>query len=124
MYGQAGITLGGNVERFKGRLKLCCGQMAAVMASRLDPETTLVLKGNKPHGLRIHRRHRAVLYASDPAYLDAVLDEERGWRELPVPAMSLMVFRHRDLMGLLDGAVRVRCASEATEEACLGGGYR
>ena len=47
-----------DVERFKGRLKLCCGQMAAVMASRLDPETTLVLKGNKPHGLRIHRRHR------------------------------------------------------------------
>ena len=68
------------------------------MASRLDPETTLVLKGNKPHELRIHRRHRAVLYASDPAYLDAVLDEERGWRELPVPPQSLMVFRHPDLM--------------------------
>ncbi len=40
-----------DVERFKGRLKLCCGQMAAVMASRLDPETILVLKGNKPHEL-------------------------------------------------------------------------
>ncbi len=40
-----------DVERFKGRLKLYCGQMAAVMASRLDPETILVLKGNKPHEL-------------------------------------------------------------------------
>ena len=87
-----------DIERFKARLKLCRGQMAALLASRLDPETILVLKGNKPLELRFHKRHRAILYASDPAYLDAVLDEERGWRELPIPAMSLMVFRHRDLM--------------------------
>ena len=92
---------GGNgridIERFKGRLKFCRGQMAAVMASRLDPETTLVLKGNKPLELRFHKRHRAILYASNPAYLDAVLDDERGWRELPVPPKTLMVFRHTDL---------------------------
>jgi len=30
--------------------------------------------------------------------LDAIPDEERGWRELPVPAMSMVVFRHEDLM--------------------------
>ena len=71
--------------------------MAAVMASRLDPETILVLKGNKPLELRFHKRHRAVLYASDPAYLDAVLDEEPGWAELGIPPMSLLVFRHRML---------------------------
>ena len=87
-----------DVERFKARLKLCRGQMASVMTSRRDPETTLVLKGNKPLELRIHRRHRVILYASDAAYLDAVLDDERGWHELPVPPMSLMAFRHRDLM--------------------------
>ena len=67
------------------------------LASRLDPETILVLKGNKPLALRIHRRHRAILYASDPAFLDAALDDERGWCELSVPAMSLLVFRHRML---------------------------
>ena len=39
-----------------------------------------------------------VLYASDPAFLDAVLADERGWRELPVPAMSMIVFRHEALM--------------------------
>ena len=71
--------------------------MAALLASRLDPETVLVLKGNKPLELRIHKRHRAVLYASDAAYLDAVLDEERGWFELSIPPMSLLVFRHRML---------------------------
>ncbi len=86
-----------DIERFKDRLKFCRGQMAAVMASRLDPETILVLKGNKPLELRFHARHRAVLYASDAAYLDAVLDEERGWRELSILPMSLLVFRHRIL---------------------------
>jgi len=30
--------------------------------------------------------------------LDAVLAEERSWRELSVPAMSLIVFRHEVLM--------------------------
>ena len=90
---------GGPIDtvRFKDRLRFCRGQMAAVLASRLDPETVLVLKGNKPLELRFHKRHRAILYASDPAYLDAVLDEERGWCELSIPPMSLLVFRHRML---------------------------
>ncbi len=91
---------GGPIDtvRFKDRLKLCRGQMTAVLASRLDPETVVVLKGNKPLELRIHHRHRAVLYASDPAYLDAALDEEPGWAELDIPPMSLIRFRHRILM--------------------------
>ena len=87
-----------DMERFRARLELCRGQITAVLASRLDPETILVLKGNKPLELRAHCRYRVVLYASDPAFLDAVLADERGWRELPVPAMSMVVFRHEDLM--------------------------
>ena len=87
-----------DVEWFKERLRRCRGQITAVLASRNDPETILVLKGNKPLELRAHRRYRVVLYASDPAFLDAVLADERGWRELPVPAMSMVVFRHEDLM--------------------------
>ena len=47
--------------------------------------------------MRWHPRRKAVLYASDPAYLDAVLAEEKGWRELPVPPMSLVVFHCCDL---------------------------
>lgn len=87
-----------DIDRFKARLELCRGQMTAVLASRLDPETILVLKGNKPLDLWTHRRYRVVIYASDPAFLDAVLADERGWRELSVPAMSMIVFRHEDLM--------------------------
>jgi hypothetical protein len=60
-----------------------------------------VLKGNRPLELRWHPRRKAVLYASDPAYLDAVLAEEKGWREIPVPPMSLVVFRREDLAGYL-----------------------
>ena len=85
-----------DIELFKARLKLCRGQMAALLPSRLDPDTILVPKGNKPLEMRFYKRHRAILYASYPAYLDAVLDEESGWRELAIPPMSLMVFRHRD----------------------------
>ena len=87
-----------DIDRFKARLELCRGQITAVLASRHDPETILLLKGNKPLELRIHRRYRVVIYASDPAFLDAVLADERGWRELSVPAMSMIVFRHEDLM--------------------------
>ena len=68
-------------------LRCCRGQITAV----------IVLKGNRPLELRWHPRRKAVLYASDPAYLDTVLAEEKGWRELPVPPMSLMVFRREDL---------------------------
>jgi len=41
---------------------------------------------------------RVVLYASDPAFLDAVLADERGWRPLPLEPMTMLVFRHESLM--------------------------
>jgi len=44
------------------------------------PET-----GNKPLCLRIHRQHRVVLYASDDAFIDFAVVNEKGWRELEVP---------------------------------------
>ncbi|GAB4388294.1 MAG: hypothetical protein Kow0025_06720 [Thermodesulfovibrionales bacterium] len=86
-----------DIERFKARLRRCRGQITAVIACRTDPQTVIVLKGNRPLELRWHPRRKAVLYASDPAYLDAVLAEEKGWREIAVPPMSLVVFRREDL---------------------------
>ena len=85
-----------DIERFKARLRRCRGQITAVIACRTDPGTVFVLKGNRPLELRWHPRRKAVLYASDPAYLDAVLAEEKGWRGCG-PPMSLMVFRREDL---------------------------
>ena len=95
-----------DIDRFKDRLRLCRGQMAAVLASLLDPETVLVLKGNKPLELRFHKRHRAVIYASDPAYLDAVLDEElkRGyWNHEPFCEGALEIREARVRGRLYDG---------------------
>jgi len=43
-----------DMERFRARLELCRGQITAVLASRLDPGTILVLNGNKPLELRVH----------------------------------------------------------------------
>ena len=39
------------VARFKDRLRPCRGQMAAVMALRLDSGKTLILEGDMPCGL-------------------------------------------------------------------------
>jgi len=69
------------------------------LAARKMPGIVLVLKGNKPLELRYSKRLRAVIYASDPVFLDAVLAGERGWVEIPLPPMSLVVFRHDDLSG-------------------------
>ncbi len=63
-------------ERLKKTLALCRGQMSAVPASKLDPGTITVLKGNKPLCLGIHRQHRVVLCASESAFIDFAVDNE------------------------------------------------
>jgi hypothetical protein len=100
-----------DLERFKRNLALCRGQITAVLASRRRPGTVLVLKGNKPLELRIHRRHRAVLYASDPAFLDAVLADERGWRPLHARVQA------RESHGVLQGVVHLHRPGETGEGA-------
>jgi len=109
-------------EGLKKALAHCRGQMSAVLASKLDPGTITVLKGNKPLCLRIHRQHRVVLYASEPAFIDFAVDNEtkpqdsgfgraegtpegrapgkgrvNGWRELEVPPMTMLTVRHEDV---------------------------
>jgi amidophosphoribosyltransferase len=85
-----------DLGRLAGSLAPCRGQMSAVLASRGDPGTITLLKGNKPLHLRSHRRYRVVLYASDAAFLDAALDGERGWHDIEVPPMTMLTFAHAD----------------------------
>ncbi len=87
-------------EGLKKALALCRGQMSAVLASRLDPGTITVLKGNKPLCLRIHRQHRVVLYASEAAFIDFAVDFDPGWRELEVPPMTMLTIRHADVRAI------------------------
>lgn len=77
----------------RARLALCLGQISAVLASRQDPKTVMVIKGNKPLEIRYHKGHKAIIYASDAVYLDVVLAGDRAWRSIPVPPMSLLTFR-------------------------------
>lgn len=93
-------------EGLKKALALCRGQMSAVLASRLDPGTITVLKGNKPLCLRIHRQHRVVLYASDDAFIDFAVDKEKGWRELEVPPMTMLTIRHADVRAIENSEFR------------------
>ncbi|WP_299310598.1 hypothetical protein [uncultured Halomonas sp.] len=93
-------------EGLKKALALCRGQMSAVLASRLDPGTITVLKGNKPLCLRIHRQHRVVLYASEAAFIDFAVDNEKGWRELEVPPMTMLTIRHEDVRAIENSEFR------------------
>ena len=56
-----------------------------------------VIKGNEPLSLRYSRKHRAVLYASEPEYIEDALDDLRGWRELEIPPLTMLTFRHETL---------------------------
>ena len=47
--------------------------------------------------MRYSRKHRAVLYASEPEYIEDALDDLRGWRELEIPPLTMLTFRHETL---------------------------
>lgn len=82
----------------RARLALCRGYLSAVLASRQDPKTVMVIKGNKPLELRYHKAHRAIIYASDAVYLDVALAGDSGWRPIPAAPMSLLTFQCDDLL--------------------------
>ena len=82
-----------DVTVLKERLALCRGQISAVMASKLDPGTVVMIKGNMPLELRYHPEHQAIVYASDPAYLDVALASDPGWEQVVTKPMSIMTFR-------------------------------
>jgi hypothetical protein len=38
-----------------------------------------------------------VLYASEAEYIEAALDDLRGWRELEIPPLTMLTFSHENL---------------------------
>jgi amidophosphoribosyltransferase len=76
----------------------CQGQMSALIVARTDPETIIIIKGNKPLEMRYHPDHHAIIYASDGQYLDKVLAENPGWEVMPIPRMTSLIFDVRDLL--------------------------
>ncbi len=86
-----------DIALLKEPLGLCRGLMSAAVASKLDPKTVVIVKGNKPLELRYHPEHQAIVYASDPEYLDIALPPETGWQEVATKPMTVMTFRCDDL---------------------------
>jgi amidophosphoribosyltransferase len=81
-----------DVRYLQQRLALCRGEMSAVAVSRRMPGQVIILKGNKPLAFRYHARRQVVLYATDASHLDEALTGERGWTQMIVPPMTLLVF--------------------------------
>ena len=82
---------------FINALRPARGQLSAVFASLCAPEATYVIHGNRPLVLRAHRHYRVVAYASEARFLDAVFGDLPGWRDLPLPPMTLARFDHDDI---------------------------
>lgn len=89
-----------DADRLAEKLSLCRGQMSAVIASKTDPETIIVIKGNKPLEFRYHKKCRALMYASEGEFLDTVLSDP-AWVHIAVEPMTLLVIPCNDLLGLV-----------------------
>lgn len=84
----------------KRRLMLCRGLMSAVLASKSDPETVVVIKANKPLTLRYSAQFDVLFYASEACFLDVVLVGMEGWRDILIKPMSLVKFHCNSLPDL------------------------
>jgi len=85
------------VKGFIRTLRECCGQLSAVVVSPADPQTVIILKGDKPLSLNYHQELGVVIYTSDARHRDLVLNDESGWSPLKLPAMHYAVFDTRML---------------------------
>lgn len=80
------------------KLSLCYGQISAVIVSKLDPGTIIIIKGNKPLFFRYHDKYKVILYASDNRFIDMVLAGESGWDEIIINPMNLITFKCNNLL--------------------------
>ena len=85
------------VKGFVRALRECCGQLSAVVVSPADPQTVIILKGNKPLNFSYNAELEVVVYTSDARHLDLVLYNETGWEPVKIPAMHYAVFDTRML---------------------------
>ena len=86
-----------DLSYLRQRLALCRGEMSAVAVSRRMPGEVIILKGNKPLAFRFHVKRQVVLYATEGAHLDAAIAGERGWAQMVVPPMRLLVLNRNNV---------------------------
>jgi glucosamine 6-phosphate synthetase-like amidotransferase/phosphosugar isomerase protein len=82
-------------------IALCRGKLSAVIVATSDPTRILLVKGNQPLEVRCHRKRAIIIYASEPAILDAALSEESGWEKIRIPAWRLVVVDTGEMVPLV-----------------------
>ena len=111
-----------DVTAFKARLALCKGQVSAVMASLLNPQKVVLIKGNKPLYIRYNRSYHVVIYSSDASYLDIALTDDRGWKPVGLKPMTIATFSCDDLKAMkfepfeMANSARADCCQKIVEE--------
>ncbi|OPZ82721.1 MAG: hypothetical protein BWY76_02627 [bacterium ADurb.Bin429] len=65
--------------------------MSLALVATTHPEEILLLKGNMPLDVRLHRRKQLLLYASEARILDAALGGEAGWEEIPLVSGDALI---------------------------------
>jgi len=73
---------GTNIADFLAGLSPLEGSMSAALVATSRPDEILLLKGNMPLEILLHRKRRLLLYASERRILDRVLGGEAGWEEV------------------------------------------
>ena len=86
-----------DTKKFKEILSFCRGQLSAVFAAPCYPEDITILKGNKPLFLWEHANQKIIVYASNEKYIKQAICNEKGWKKVPVPAMTMLTI-HCDTM--------------------------
>lgn len=88
-----------DIPKLIERLSLCRGEMSAVMSSKTDPGTIVIIKGDKPLEFCYHSRCRALVYASDGESLGETLTAESDCLSVPMGDESLAVLDCCTLLG-------------------------
>jgi glutamine phosphoribosylpyrophosphate amidotransferase len=81
-----------DVEGFLDALSPLDGSMSVALVATSRPDEIVLLKGNMPLEIRMHRRKRVVLYASESRILAAALGDDAGWENIPLaPGEALAI---------------------------------
>jgi len=60
------------------------GSISLALVATTQPEEIILLKGNMPLEVRVHKRTRALLYASETRILNRAIGDQDGWEPLPL----------------------------------------
>ncbi len=58
--------------------------MSLALTTTCRPDEIILLKGNMPLEIRLHRRTRLLSYASEAEILDQALESQSGWEPFPL----------------------------------------